>query len=79
MNVREAEKIRSYHHWNDPIDFQYGTVKGFLDCHELYKPLVEAAKRVLFEGTTESEASAIEQLEDAMNHYRTHILGEESK
>lgn len=73
MNVREAEKVVSEENLNDGS----WEARGFLQCHELYKPLAEALEyscphsSLKCGGACESEVK-----ESALAHYRTHILGE---
>jgi hypothetical protein len=54
----------------------YGASKGFLECHKLYKPLVEALESI-------SKNSCCDQCQEAklvslkpLEHYRKNILGE---
>lgn len=85
MNIEEAKYIRyEVSHGNIRVeDFIAAEAKGFLECHERYKPLVEALEYAsqLNDTCIPKEAhtrfncqSCI--LKIALNHYRKEILGE---
>lgn len=85
MNVKQAEDICK------PKDAYVGpdealniaSAAGFMACHELYKPLVEALEHALRVALLNENVDGAHtgqnrvQIESALSHYRKNILGEE--
>lgn len=84
MNVKEAEEIVAK--GNPPFvndRFKYFQAVGILECHELYKPLVE-----VLEWVAEHSCLYIEEMNNpcekclyckskaSLRYYRTKIMGE---
>lgn len=83
MNVKQAEKIireqetqlDNGKRFNTQTAFQeyfYVASKAFLECHELYKPLVDALEKI----NTICHGDCVVYSRVALEQYRKNILGE---
>lgn len=76
MNIEEAKYIRyEVSHGDIRVeDFIAAEAKGFLECHEKYKPLVEALKHI--QDINDDDKRIEELCENVLSIYRKEILGE---
>lgn len=74
MNVKEAKEIL-IKATNPHAPIAHSDVIGarcFLECHELYKPLVDALEKI----STICHGDGVVYSRVALEHYRKNILGE---
>jgi len=89
MNVKEAEEIiksvpAGFSGFKEEFPEDFNKADGFLECHELYKPLVEALETLRLKlnpkdmpgAYAAKDAEEYKLIWNVLKHYRKNILGD---